>query len=81
MHQSYTMLSGVIPGSGLKGKVHGNPGGDTRVITILCFTVAAVSRLLAGSPPEHGNALPASILMAIPPPDWQGRFPRYHIPE
>jgi hypothetical protein len=68
MHQSYTMLSGVIPGSGLKGKVHGNPGGDNPVITILRFTVAAVACLLAGIPPEHGNALTASLLMTIPPP-------------
>jgi hypothetical protein len=68
MQQNYAMVSGVIRGSGLKGKIHGNPGGDTRVITILCFTVTTILCLLAGSPPEHRNALPASLLMTIPPP-------------
>jgi hypothetical protein len=81
MQQNYAMVSGVIPGSGRYQNSYGKTSGNTKVITILCFTVTTVARLLAGSPPEHGNALPASILNHDSPPDWQGRFPKNPISE
>lgn len=68
MHQNYTMLSGYIPCSGLKGKVRNDKGGDTTVIAIIWRTVTPVARaLFMVSTPDCRADLQATTVMTIPP--------------